>query len=186
MAIVSELVIKFLEDNKYSDVRPLGSGSFGDVLSATSPHNTEVAVKVIKNINAWVVEEEIWPALSHPLLLPLLDVLPLPEVGAKLYVSPRLRTCLFDLLQSAGFRADPAAFDRVRKWLRNVLEALDFLHTCGFAHMDIKTENVLISSEDSAVLCDFSGLAIAELKVRRFVSISVFSIFFVINSIYFL
>ena len=45
-----------------------------------------------------------------------------------------------------------------RRVLMQLAQALDHLHTHGYAHGDLKLENVLISSQETAHLADFEGV----------------------------
>lgn len=54
-------------------------------------------------------------------------------------------------------RIDPAAF---RFTFDRIAEALDWLHSHDYAHLDIKPSNVLVRGDDEPVLIDFGNLSI--------------------------
>lgn len=41
-------------------------------------------------------------------------------------------------------------------------------------HLDVKSDNMLISYEDTALLCDFSGINLKKLPCTRLVALSVY------------
>lgn len=41
------------------------------------------------------------------------------------------------------------------KWLREIVEALSYMHRIGEKHLDIKPENILLTSDHVVKLCDF-------------------------------
>ena len=73
-----------------------------------------------------------------------------------------------------GFKRDPNSLSRVKKWLHQILTAVEYLHNSGFCHLDIKTDNVLLDEEDDALLCDFSGLNFTDISLDRIVAPTVF------------
>lgn len=136
----------------------IGRGSGGTVLMALlvgKTVNERVAVKVLnavpdcQTLRLIKREVDIWASLSHPRLLPYYGSCQfgLQQIGL---VSP---------LMSNGnmvefLRQKPSA-DRL-KLVREVAEGLAYLHhTARIVHGDLKGENVLISSEESAKISDF-------------------------------
>jgi len=47
-------------------------------------------------------------------------------------------------------------------YLKDVIEALSYMHDRSIAHRDIKPENIVINSEGVAKLCDFGWSALVE------------------------
>ena len=160
----------YLEKMRFTSIMPIASGAFGDVLSAITPHNETVAVKIVKNNKSWKKEEVIWPSLKHPNILPLYDIIDLKEMKMKLYIMPKLPTSLDKMFRSPSFLADPDGLKRIRRWLKNSIDGLQYLHESGFVHLDIKSNNVLIDAKDSAVLCDFSGINLKNRPCKRLVA----------------
>lgn len=54
------------------------------------------------------------------------------------------------------------------EYLRDVIEALTYLHDRSIAHRDIKPENIVISSEGVAKLCDFGWSAVVETSRKTY------------------
>lgn len=145
----------------------IGEGAYSIVYRATQPSiGREVAVKVIRKelanertfIRRFEAEAQLVARLQHPRIVPLYDfwreadnaylVLPWLEGGS---LANRLR---------AGAMS-PEETVRV---VRHVAAGLDFAHTRGVIHRDVKPSNVLLDSEGNAYISDF-GIALTEVPV---------------------
>lgn len=162
--------INYLHKKNYRSITPLGSGGFGDVFAAISPQQMSIAVKVIPNRKSWELEEKIWPTLRHPNILPVIKIIDVKDLYCKMYVTPRHPSTLHRVVQSYDFKKDRNGLRRMKKWFAEILLALDYLHSANYCHLDLKGDNVLISMDDSAVLCDFSGLNVTGKHLKRLVA----------------
>ena len=54
------------------------------------------------------------------------------------------------------------------EYLRDIIEAVTYMHQMSIAHRDIKPENIVISSEGVAKLCDFGWSAIVETSRKTY------------------
>lgn len=160
-------VIRNLENRGYKFLKLLGKGSFADVIAVRDPSGKDVAVKIVQTEDIWAVEDQFWPTLQHPHILQVYDVITVQELDVKLYTMPILSKGLDDIVESKEFKKDPNSFNRIKKWMLQTLSAIQFLHQNGFTHLDIKTDNIMIDSEDNAVLADFSGLNFTKDPVER-------------------
>lgn len=69
-----------------------------------------------------------------------------------------------------GIQEGKNALRILKKWFTEILSALHHLHSSNYCHLDIKANNVLISMDDDAVVCDFSGLNTTGKNVKRLVA----------------
>jgi len=125
----------------------------------------EVAIKVLKpekadvrsRIKQLVNEASILRGLSHPNIIRFLNL-------KKFYKPPYLVLEYFpsrNLKQRIVQRDEIVRF-RAMRIIMQVCSALDYLHSQGILHKDIKSENILVSNAGEVRLIDF---AIAE-KIR--------------------
>ena len=47
------------------------------------------------------------------------------------------------------------SFEEVRKAFTQIVQGLDYIHSMGLIHLDIKFDNVLINEEDCVKISDF-------------------------------
>ena len=141
--------------------RTLGAGTYGIVKEADSP-NGKVAVKIIlkKNVkgNDQMVYDELdmLQRLRHKHIVRFVDWF---ESRDKYYIITQLATGgeLFDRICEKGKFTEKDASQTIRQ----VLEAVDYLHQNDVVHRDLKPENLLYltrAPDSDLVLADF-GIA---------------------------
>ncbi|KAI9834758.1 MAG: hypothetical protein M1819_002844 [Sarea resinae] len=146
---------------KYKFGRTLGAGTYGIVREADSPEG-KVAIKIIlkKNVkgNEQMVYDELGllRRLKHPHIVSFRDWF---ESRDKYYIVTQLATGgeLFDRICEQGKFTEKDASQTIRQ----VLEAVDYLHNNNVVHRDLKPENLLYLTREpnsSLVLADF-GIA---------------------------
>lgn len=147
--------------SRYRMGRTLGAGTYGIVKEADGPGG-KVAIKIIlkKNVkgNDQMVYDELdmLQRLRHPNIVRFVDWF---ESRDKYYIVTQLATGgeLFDRICEQGKFTEKDA----SKTIRQVLEAVDYLHQNDVVHRDLKPENLLYVTRDpdsQLVLADF-GIA---------------------------
>ncbi|KAJ5388099.1 Calcium/calmodulin-dependent/calcium-dependent protein kinase [Penicillium cosmopolitanum] len=142
--------------------RTLGAGTYGIVREAESTAGDKVAVKIIlkKNVrgNEGMVydELEMLQKLKHPHIVSFVDWF---ESKDKFYIVTQLATGgeLFDRICDYGKFTEKDASQTIRQ----VLDAVNYLHHRNIVHRDLKPENLLYltrASDSELVLADF-GIA---------------------------
>jgi len=157
-----ELQVDFELPARYTIVKELSSGAFGEIFLAHDEDTKEfVALKVLFNdyvpLDAREMEAEISMKLDHPHIIKTYRVHHLEDVtiivqeyceGGDLFevISP---------LSGIGDEAD------IKKYFSQLVSAIKYMHDQDLVHRDIKPENVLLTSGDDVKLIDF-GLSGAE------------------------
>ncbi|KAI1394238.1 calcium/calmodulin-dependent protein kinase 1 [Hypoxylon trugodes] len=146
---------------KYRFGRTLGAGTYGIVREADSPIG-KVAIKIILKKNVKGNERMVWDELDmlqrlkHPHIVRFVDWF---ESRDKWYIVTELATGgeLFDRICEQGKFTEKDASQTIKQ----VLDAVDYLHNRNVVHRDLKPENLLYLSkapDSDLVLADF-GIA---------------------------
>eukprot|EP00928_Gymnodinium_smaydae_P026316 TRINITY_DN20709_c1_g5_i1.p1 TRINITY_DN20709_c1_g5~~TRINITY_DN20709_c1_g5_i1.p1 ORF type:complete len:566 (-),score=79.11 TRINITY_DN20709_c1_g5_i1:20-1645(-) len=107
-------------------------------------------------------EVRIQGAIQHPRVLRLLSC-----VEDEHYVYMLLEYCAGGSLRNLSTRLPGARFPEVlaSKYFAQILQGVDFLHSCGCIHRDLKPDNILLNHADEVRICDFGWSA--EVRAER-------------------
>ncbi|XP_039461483.1 triple functional domain protein isoform X2 [Oreochromis aureus] len=132
-------------ESHYTEVVELGRGRFS-VVKRCDHRGTKRTVAV-KHVNKKLMRRDrvtqelnLLQRLQHPHIVTLIDTYETPSSYA-LVLEMADQGRLLDYIVSWGNLTE----EKVACYLRNVLEALHYLHNCRIAHLDIKPENLLVS-----------------------------------------
>jgi serine/threonine protein kinase len=158
--------------NRFGDYELLfkiEAGGMGEVWKASQVHSDQlVAIKFIKphllddpgHKNRFLQEAKTLARLEHDRIVPLYGVC---EDSGRLGLI--LRFIDGESLAGRIDRLGALPVDTALACARDILPALDFAHSQGIVHRDIKPQNILIDSRDRFFLSDF-GIAVAEFAGR--------------------
>jgi polo-like kinase 4 len=148
----------------------VGKGAFGQVYQATLKGSNQPHTKVgyaIKIIDKQLImtaemiqrvknEVSIHSTLNHPNILRLFHFF---EDDRNVYLI--MEYCeqgeLFKLLKRNG----PFSEEQARRFVKDIVHGLAYLHSHGIIHRDLKLSNILLTSNGDAKIADF-GLAVRQ------------------------
>lgn len=151
-------------NNRYAIVRKLGAGAMGSVYLAHDrvEHDIKVALKVL--VSDMVEDQDIWAKgeyealtrLRHPNLARVYDFGKIQGTNDYFIVSEFIKgTDLF-----AG--TEYSNYNELCDIIVQVCRSLEYIHSQGYVHFDIKPENILLTRHKSATLKEGSKVMWSE------------------------
>uniref|UniRef100_A0A8K9XPC0 non-specific serine/threonine protein kinase n=1 Tax=Oncorhynchus mykiss TaxID=8022 RepID=A0A8K9XPC0_ONCMY len=136
-------------ESHYTEVAELGRGRFSVVKRCD--HKSTKRTVAVKLVNKKLMKRDqvtqelsLLQRLKHTHLVRLLDTYETPS-SYVLVLEMVDQGRLLDYIVSWGNLTE----EKVASYLRNILEALHYLHNCRIAHLDLKPENLLVSHNSS-------------------------------------
>jgi serine/threonine protein kinase len=152
--------------NKYIITEELGKGSFGVVYLCTDQETSlQYAMKMItRPTTSWndeaakMIRQEIavMKRLRHHNVVSLHEVIDDPNAKKIFLVQEFMEK---GPLMPDSENVTPLSIDKSRKYFRDILKGVIYLHHEGIIHRDLKPQNVLLSSDDTAKIADFGAAA---------------------------
>ncbi|KAI7889515.1 kinase-like domain-containing protein [Mucor mucedo] len=137
----------------YTIGETIGEGTFGKVKKGFHKLTGRlVAIKKISKQHAPMMAREIHHhrQLKHPNIVMLYEMIT-TESCIHIISEYCPNGDLLDALTDSGRCSEI----RVHKWFRQLTDAINYCHTRGIVHRDLKLENILLDAEDNVKICDF-------------------------------
>ncbi|MGD9856450.1 MAG: protein kinase, partial [Planctomycetaceae bacterium] len=147
---------------RFEILKVLGQGAFGTVYLAHDPHlDRKVAIKVAKtgvlsgrqDVDRFLREARAAAQLRHPNIIPVYEFERLPHSSFIAYEFIEGRTLGDFMKERKKLTCEEAA-----RFIAKLSSALDYAHSLGIVHRDVKPENVLLDKDGEPHIADF-GLA---------------------------
>ena len=160
---------------RYEILEELGRGAMGTVYRARDPKiDRIVAIKTVTVLGGdadgeeyrkrFFREAQAAGRLSHPGIVTIHDVgeeesTQTPYIVMEYIAGPMLETFL------SGSAQERQAVDTTLELIKQIAEALDYAHSQGIVHRDVKPANIIVTPEGRAKITDFG---IAKLVLTQF------------------
>jgi serine/threonine protein kinase len=144
----------------YRLVRLLGQGGFAEVWLGEHIHlHTSAALKILQPLdptaqNMFLREAKVIASLSHPNIIRLIEYT----------VENTIPVIIMEFAQNGTLRTrhqqgSVVPLGTVLSYLQQIAPALDYAHSTGIIHRDIKPDNMLIKGNGEILLSDFGIVA---------------------------
>ncbi|KAL7409591.1 kinase-like domain-containing protein [Mrakia frigida] len=151
------LQVKWGKQEDYEIVRKVGRGKYSEVFAGVSLSTSQkVVVKVLKPVKKKKIKREIKILMNlsgGPNVINLLDVVRDPQAKTPSIVFEHVNNVDFKQLYPTFTDFD------IRFYVFELLKALDFCHSKGIMHRDVKPSNIMIDHEKRQLRLIDWGLA---------------------------
>lgn len=147
---------------KYKILKKIDRGGYSNVYKARHRQTKEVVAlkklrkEVTKKLppDVWKKEVEILSSLNHPNIIKIFDTMTSKHTKSICLVLEYAQYNLRDVIKIAAF-----SYEQIGFVMRQLLQAVKYLHDNSVIHKDIKQENLLLNENGMLKLADF-GVAL--------------------------
>lgn len=151
------VVLQWNSQDKYEIIKKIGRGKYSEVfLGLELPVGKKCVIKVLKPVKRKKIKREIsilQNLVDGPNIISLLDIVREPQL--------KIPSLVFEYVNNIDFRTLYPTFSDhdIRYYMFELLKALDYSHSMGIMHRDVKPHNVMIDQDDKSIRLIDWGLA---------------------------
>lgn len=103
------------------------------------------------------IEKEIaiLDVVDHPSIIKMVECFEIMNIEKEIFIITIMEYCEKGELLSVAFTKKILNFEQKKNIFFQILKAVQYLHKLGISHGDIKAENILLTKNYNAKLCDF-------------------------------
>lgn len=151
----NHLIDQVLESKKFQLRCITEFGDFGPTINVKyPPMNHEYAVKILTKDNIGD-EETVWYQLYNDSILSLIHIEFVAKPEVFLFYSEDWNYSMTEIVQNNFLNNSADGINRAIKWITQIAEGMKYLHTKDFFHMNLTTDNVVITEDDRAKISNF-------------------------------
>lgn len=144
---------------KYSVIETIGKGSFGIIVRAQEiDNNNDVAMKIVsrsylERFNCFLSFEQevrILQSISHPNIIKIHEVIYLEDI-----ICVVMEYCRYNDLLKLVLSFPSLLIKNMRKIMKQIVDAVQYLHDRKISHLDLKPENIFIDQDINVKIGDF-------------------------------
>merc|ERR1712087_220843 len=157
MGDYESLTIDWSTPFDYEIIRKIGRGKYSEVFEGFDiKKQSPICIKILKPVKKSKIKREIkilQNLKGGPNVIQLLDTVKDPV--------SRIPSLVFEYVNNTNFKTLYPTFTDfdVRYYIYEILKALDYCHSCGIMHRDVKPHNVMIDHETKKLRLIDWGLA---------------------------
>lgn len=158
---------RFFIDERYQNLKPIGLGSYGFVVSAIDcKTGNKVAIKKIRQVFQDTIDaKRILRELKllrhlngHENITTILDIMTVPR-NTRFFEDLYIVTNLLDTdLEHVIESRQPLSDEHIQYFMYQILRGLKYMHSANIIHRDLKPANILANTNCDVAICDL-GLA---------------------------
>lgn len=154
----NNLIDKVLHEKKFNLYSITQFGEFGPIINIKfPPMKTEYSVKILKQ--ECIGQEELeWYNLYNDHIHSLITIEFLETAQVFLFYTEDWNYNLKEMTDNKLLQRHKDGIKRALKWVRQVADGLKYIHVKKFFHLNITTENVVITESDDAKITNFHWL----------------------------
>jgi serine/threonine protein kinase len=116
-------------------------------------------VKAISNLTAFKNELEVYNLKPHASILKCIQVIENYTIDFGQYKTQSYNLLVFPYLKNGDLfnliQKNPLDEQTLRYYVESIINVIEYLHNNGFAHRDIKPDNILLDDNFNPILIDF-------------------------------
>lgn len=142
---------------RFSKHKVIEADKFSSTIAVENGIGENMAVKIVSDDNLGE-NEKLWEILQQHHVLPVLNYEYLPNPKAHLFYTVVPSYTLKDLVSDKKFKTNTDAIRKITKWFKEAAAGFQYLHESGYKHLNISSENIVITKDGTAKIKNFHYL----------------------------